>query len=111
MAWYDSSWVDHAVLGILLTVLFMTVGAALVFAVPAQYWEFRPTVAAIEETRQAVERTGCTDATEVLLAQARTDNATIRSKRIWNSRPVVGWLFPNGWDTVTVIPIPDCAAS
>jgi hypothetical protein len=71
------------------------------------YWSFAPDQARIAEVRAATARLQCA-ASEDILGKATDWNVTIQGKRVWNRRWIADPFIPDGWDTTSLIVIPEC---
>lgn len=73
-------------------------------------WEFQPDMAKMRQVRLATERLGCL-ASEDVVGKAADWNQETESNKLWNRRWLADPFIPDGWDSVTVIVIPDCRSA
>jgi hypothetical protein len=90
-----------------LAIITCAISSVLLIVIVINNANFKPEMARRAMVIQSVERLGC-HASHDVLESATSLNEETAINRVWNHRFVGDPFYPDGWDTVSVITIPDC---
>lgn len=111
MTTHRGSYTNHddrnSLIFIAVVMVLMGLFIAGVFTV-VMYTSFPGQRAEIEAVRYAMERV-TPSSSEDVYGQAVEMNRMIESYRAYNAMPIIGWIVPNGWDDIDLVPIPEDA--